>query len=185
MKPVRIQTNLVLRGKTYYFRKRIPVDLQDYYKLPANEINQSLHTKDAKEGARLALQRAAALEDEFAKVRKNQQPKQQTELTESLSKALAASMLSSTLEADDELRLDGIDPSLFTQLTRELKVDLQAARKAYATGDPSAVAMHLEEWLSHHNVVVDKESLLFRKLCREFLTARVKALEAMQQRNEG
>ena len=61
------QTRLFNRNSTYYYRAKIPVDLQGHY--GKTEHKFSLKTKDRAKAAALVRQFAARHEEEYARIR--------------------------------------------------------------------------------------------------------------------
>lgn len=182
---MRSQTNLVRREGTYYFRKKIPSDLQQHYGKRSNEIRISLRTTDKAEAAKLALQKAADLDRQFDQVRASLRVGPATPITQAISKAIANAVLHGSLIADEEVRTEGMDQDTFENVTLSLEADIKAARAGYARGDSSSITPQLEDWLRSLNVSADPSSPEGKALARDFLTARLKALDAMQKRNLG
>lgn len=182
---MRSQTNLVRRGSTYYFRKKIPADLQLHYGIPSNEIRTSLRTTDKLAAAKLALQKAAELEQQFEAVRQSLKRGAAVPITSEVSKALARVVMSRSLHADEDVRIRGMDEATFEVHAATLEADIKNARAGYARGDSSSIALQLEDWLRHLNVTADMDSPEGKKVAREFLTAQLQAFEGMQKRNFG
>ena len=68
-----IQTHLITRNGTYYFRRRIPSELLKYYS-PKLEVIFSLKTKDLREAERLSRAESARLDIEFDRLKNNLTP---------------------------------------------------------------------------------------------------------------
>lgn len=66
-----IQTHLITRNGAYYFRRRIPKELLQFY-YPKTEIIFSLRTKKLKTAERLAHVDSVKLDDEFHRVKLNE-----------------------------------------------------------------------------------------------------------------
>ncbi len=181
---VRTQTNLVKRGSVWYFRKKVPQDLQGHYR--RESIRKSLREFPALADARREAARLAAQFDaEFGKVRQSLQPAKAVILTASMVPAIAKALERHILVADEEIRGEGMDEDTFTRWESETATTLAEVSKAYARGDSSPINAALEEWLWGLGIEAPAESAEFKTLRREFLKAHLKALQAKTSRNRG
>ena len=135
---VQLQTNLVVRGKAHYFRKKVPADLRRHY--GRESIRQSLAAcgslKEAKaEAARLADQ----WEADFAHVRRSL-ASPPAPLTVTMVPALAAAFEASIMRADEGARTDGMTEQEFATTTELTAAELRAVKAAYARGDAEPVS---------------------------------------------
>src|SRR4051812_5445106 len=132
------ETGLVQRaGGMYYLRVKVPSDLLQHF-MPKHELWKTLGTKSKPEAKRRAAQQRATLLSEFERLRnplaspphgpasKGRAPDEE-EL-----KTLAARVIASILGADEELRIDGVEPWLKERFDEQQEQDAQAIKRAIA-----------------------------------------------------
>jgi integrase len=181
---VRTQTNLVKRGSVWYFRKKVPQDLRAHY--GQESIRKSLKDYPAQADAkRQAAHLSGHYEAEFQAVRQSSAPRPAVPLTAELVQQLSKALEGHILTADEELRATGLDEATFDQLQAETDAAAAEIRRAYARGDSSPIDAALKDWLDSLGIDTDRESDLFKGLRREFLKARLKALDGQLARNRG
>ena len=181
---VQTQTNLVKREGVWTFRKRIPQDLHQHYgkKLFRQSLGQFPALADAK---REALRRAAHYEAEFEATRRQLLPAPARPLTAAMIPQLASALLGHVLTADEEIRAAGLDDDSFARLEAETQATAIEVRKAYARGDSQPIDAALDDWLQGLGLDVTGSPNEFAALRREFLKARLRALDAKLARNRG
>jgi len=180
---MRMQTNLVRRGSQYYFRRKVPSDLQQHY--PRADIRESLRTTDKAEAIERAKARVSHWDAVFAKHRAALIPTPARPLTQDIADAIAGALVGHILAADDEQRLEGMTDEDFAARSVQLQADLDASRRGYSHGDSSSIDGQLDDWLGHFNVTADHASDAFKKLRRDFLAARLEAQQGMLKRDAG
>lgn len=97
-----IQTHLTSRNGTYYFRRRIPLELLPHY-APKLEITFSLKTKDLKEAERLSRVEAVRLDTEFERFRNNLTATPLDSISRETIKKLTDAWKAQVLEEDEEI----------------------------------------------------------------------------------
>ena len=103
-----IQTHLTSRNGTYYFRRRIPLELLPHY-APKLEITFSLKTKDRKEAERLSRVEAVRLDTEFERFKNNLTATPIDSISRETIKKLTDAWKAQVLEEDEEVRI-GLHP---------------------------------------------------------------------------
>jgi hypothetical protein len=174
---VRQQTNLVKRGSVFYFRKKVPQDLRDYY--GCESIRKSLRgftsLADAKrEAGRLA----EYYEAEFEQIRRGRTACT-VQLTSELVPALVASFEVASLTADDAIRDRGMDEQLFKGMRADAADQLAATRSAFARGDVSTVRELMLGWLAVSGIEPGQDVEVQRQLARGLLDARLRVLRGI------
>lgn len=181
---MRTQTNLVKRGSVWYFRKKVPQDLRDHY--GSESIRKSLRAFPAQTDAkREAANLSGRYEAEFETIRKSRAPRSAVPLTADMVQQLSKALEGHILTADEEVRSTGLDEAAFDALEAETEAAATEIRKAYARGDSAPIDAALRDWLDSLGVEADRASALFKGLRREFLKARLKALDGQLARNRG
>ncbi|WP_167939802.1 DUF6538 domain-containing protein [Desulfobaculum xiamenense] len=92
-------------SNSYYFRAKVPVDLQEHYR--KQEITYSLRTSDHKKALELVRGAAVKLDQEFAEIRRQRDAKPIQTLSKMEMDRLVLMLEHSVLSADDELRMAG------------------------------------------------------------------------------
>ena len=99
-----IQTHLITRNGTYYFRRRIPTELRTHYS-PRLEIIFSLKTKDLREAERLSRAESVRLDIEFDRLKNNLTPILLVSLSKDDIKNLTNAWKAHILEENEEVRI--------------------------------------------------------------------------------
>ncbi len=181
---MRTQTNLNKRNGVWYFRKKVDADIRADY--PTQSIRKSLgRDLSAADAKREAARLAAHYDAEFDAFRQARQPAPKRPLKPALIPQLAQALHGHILTADEEMRTHGMDGDAFERWEQETEATAAEMRKAYARGDSSPIDAALSDWLGALGIEVERQSADFLTLRREFLKARLKALEAKQARNRG
>src|SRR4051812_4436367 len=98
--------HVVLRGTTYYYNRRIPLDVLDQYR-PQSKFYESLATSELREANRKAALRTTELDAEFERKRALRQPPRDI-LSASDIKAIVDHWASEQLADDDWKRTLGM-----------------------------------------------------------------------------
>lgn len=178
---MRAQTNLVKRGNVHYFRKKVPQDLRAHY--GQESIRKSLgHCATLAEAKREAARLAAHYEVEFAQHRaiQQRQPLEAGRVPE-----LVRAFEAVTLAADDEARGKGFSAEAFADYSAAIEAQLSEAKAAYARGATGAVGESVADLLHLAGLVPGNDLEAIHRLHRGALEARVRALKAIRERNEG
>ena len=182
---MKTQTNLVRRGNVYQFRKKVPEDLRESFG-GRESIRESLRAFPGQVAAKQeAARRAAAYEQEFARIRESRLPRSAVPLTLELVPRLAQALEAHALAADEEIRLEGMSEEVFAHFERESATRAAELARAYARGDTAPVRHQLQDWLYLLGVEADPLSPEFRTLAREFLKASLRAAQGRTTRDRG
>lgn len=120
-------TGLKQRGSRWYVLVIVPPDLRGAFDWPRR--NFALHTSDPHEAVRRALAKRHELETAFQAKRREMNPEVLAEVTPEMAAALAASVRTFVLAADDELRANLPLLAEMVHIRREL--DRRAANSLY------------------------------------------------------
>ncbi len=168
-------------NKIYYFRIRIPKDLQNH--LGRAIFKVSLKTDDYRSAKTLCKVLAGKLHAIFTSIRSR-------EVTEESMQDIVREYLTTSLNALDTLRLDIPKPQDNTLDILEIS---QTSRKLSATmaqiylenRDYLAKAHHLDNILQEKAITLDKESREYKMLCRSLLMADVEIDRIEEEREKG
>jgi integrase len=113
--------HLLVRGTTYHYRRKVPVDLLAHY-APAREITFSLRTKDRREAVQKARREAVRLDEEFARVRAMARAEVRSVIAEAEVDRVVQTYLHEVLGADEAKRFQGSgDDGLHEALRSEVE----------------------------------------------------------------
>ncbi|RQW70101.1 site-specific integrase [Halomonas sp. YLB-10] len=202
MKTVKVtgHPRLYRRGARYYHRAAIPQDIQASY--PKAEETFSLKTSDYQEALRRVREAAAEVDRKFDHHRRwvAAQAQPLDALTNEQIEHLAALYHASLLEADEEIRTEGIfeeepgEPGTdwerwdFDEYAEELEDSIGHTRHLYARGRMDTFFMdEAEDILSWNGVelALSPDSPSWRPLARALQAAYIRAGKDQQSRNEG
>lgn len=163
---------------------KVPRDLWEPY--GKQSIRKSLGKDTPAAAAKSETIRLTALYDaEFEAVRERLRPAKATPLTAGMIPAIAKVLEGHILTADEEIRSEGMDDDAFSRLEAETGDTLAEVSRAYARGDSAPIDAALKDWLHGLGIETIPDSAEFKALRREFLKARLKALQAQGGRNRG
>ena len=206
-------TRLTRRGRMYWFRAKVPVDLLDHY-APKKEITFSLKTSAPKEALEKVRIESVKVDQEFRNARRQRDAEPQSSLTDAEIERLSTIYLHQLLEEDEEVRIFGrSDEAVFENVREEIAANnalagqvvtvgstedrdfrkseealehVQPALKhALARGDASLVEFEVDDLLDWNGIKLDKASPEYRKLAFAILRTTVKANEMINQRQQG
>lgn len=162
------QTNLLKRGSTYYFRAKVPVDLQPYL---GKEAKHSLKTKDRTIAVKRVRQAAAEFDRRCEAVRqdirKRERPGEAETITDELIQHVCDLWRHMSLAGDEENRIDGYLSDPDHQAERE-QTDV-ALKHTLATTDLDAIEPGLHQFLWLNGIRINPQSEGYRKLLYRFL----------------
>jgi integrase len=188
--------HMTRRGNVYYLRRRVPVDLLQHY-APKVQFVASLGTSDGREALRKVRLETAKLEEQFHRVRQYKDAPVRDELPDAEVKRLSALYIHRLLDADDEMRRDGlwfrdglgthegINERDFIEMGQTLAELLPVMRNAVARGDIFPIQAEMEVLLEDEGVKLTPDSDAYRKLGLAILRADVQAKEIQRQRQAG
>ena len=176
------QTYLTRRGAVYWFRRRVPGELVPI--LGKSFWFDSLGTKDHREAARRARERAAETDREIQAATKRLNGQAAAPLTRAEAAALAQNELARWLAEDTDTRLAwGVDAYRNAEVVIE---DFERdAREALALGDWQSVARQAHEVLCRSGRWYPEGDPSVRLMAGELLGAQVQWLDALKARQEG
>ncbi len=176
-------TRLVRRRSVYYFRCKVPVDLQEHY--GKKEICRSLLTKDHREALQKVRLESLKQDQEFAEARRKLSSETLDSLSQTELDRLAAIKLHQILKDDEQVRMSS--PTEADLEMMELAIDeiedqtREALAAGYLGGMEQDVALLLEE----QGIKLRKDSEAYRKLSYVLLKTWKRATELMQLRERG
>lgn len=179
-----IQTHLITRNGTYYFRRRIPLELLPHYS-PKLEIVFSLKTKDLREAERLARAESARLDVEFDKFKNNVTPLPLDNISKEDIKNLTDAWKAHILEEDEEVRIQGLSDRDFRKINESLEIVDIGGKTAFARGDTSLIKFEMIDFCESHGFQLVEESEYYNKLAYAFLKASVEANSQLMLRHQG
>jgi integrase len=184
------QTRLQRRGGIYYFRAKIPVDLQPAY-ANRKEIKFSLKTNDRREAARLCNLHAVEVDEEFRQKRQfidgatNGQPLRRISRLDSKTiQQLANALLRESLETDEFLRLEGLYDTVHGEGVEQTTLD--GLRQAVSSGNVEFMRNTTDAFLRLMGVKLDiRNEYDYKRVLYAFLQAMLRKEEVIAQRNRG
>ncbi len=178
------QTHLVNRDGTYYFRRRIPLDLRSHYS-PQKELFFSLNTKDYAEACRLSRAESVKSDNEFQRVKESLSTPPLETITEQDIKSLSDAWLTHILEEDEEVRIQGLTPREYRRIDEAHSIVDAGGRKALAMGDISLIEFEMVDFCESHGFMLIKESESYQRLAYSFLKTSVDANNKLMLRHQG
>lgn len=145
------QTHLLrLPSGVYYFRRKVPLELQAHYR--KEEIRYSLRTKAPKEAALKARAESLKWDAEFATITSAQQAGTVEELSQADIDRLASAWLAHLLEEDEEARIEGMSDKTFEGRQADVEVLQAYTREALAKGNLDFIAGEVGDFLESHGI---------------------------------
>ena len=179
-----IQTHLINRNGTYYFRRRIPLELLQHYS-PKLEIIFSLKTKDLKEAERLSRIESVRLDSEFERLRGNLSATPIDSISREDIKKLTDAWKAHILEEDEEVRILGLSDRDYRKIDESLDIVEAGGKVAFAKGDISLIEFEMVDFCESHGFKLAKDSDAYNQLAYAFLRASVDANNQLILRHQG
>lgn len=179
-----IQTHLINRNGTYYFRRRIPLELLQQYS-PKLEINFSLKTKDLKEAERLSRIESVRIDNEFERFRGNLSATPIDSISKEDIKKLTDAWKAHILEEDEEVRILGLSDRNYRKIGESLDIVEAGGKVAFAKGDTSIIEFEMEDFCESNGFNIVKGSDAYNQLAYAFLRASVDANNQLILRHQG
>jgi len=185
------QTRLAKRGSTYYFRAKIPADLIAHY--GKKEIKVSLKTTDKREAVRLCNLKSVEWDEELERTRWQRAmamgkhaPQKLTHFDEDTIAKIANFWVNQALEADVELRLEGLDEFELEEMATTLSKNGGLLSDALSKGDIKLIEPVMHDVLHLLGIEAeDRDEASYRRLAYRFMEAAAKANDLLQRRNRG
>jgi len=188
-KDVKDQTNLVLRDGVYYFRARVPKDLQEHY--GKKEHFYSLRTKDKGKAAEKARLERVKFDQAYAHLKAVRDAARVQELPPVELERLASFYYAKLLADDEDIRARGL---LMLPVPGHDVFDLYGKASAgfakrdgerYARGDVTLPDADMDAFLEQHGIKLDPASEVYRKAAYAFTRERRRAGDAIAARHRG
>lgn len=179
-----IQTHLISRNGTYYFRRRIPLELLQHYS-PKLEIIFSLKTKDLKEAERLSRIESVRLDSEFERLRGNISATPIDSISREDIKKLTDAWKAHVLEEDEEVRILGLSDRDYRKIGESLSIVEAGGKVAFAKGDISLIEFEMVDFCESHGFNIAQDSDAFNQLAYAFLRASVDVNNQLILRHQG
>lgn len=171
-------------SRNYYFRAKVPVDLQPIY--GKKEIYFSLKTTNPKEALERVRLESVKLDQEFAEKRRQRDAQPVQSLSKAEMERLVLLIEHSVLNADDEMRMTGDFAGLgYERALAEVQQQVAEAQKAFARGNLGSVKDVVEDWLWANKVELDEDSEEFKALSFAVLKAQTRLAGQLMARMEG
>lgn len=170
-------------SRNYYFRAKVPVDLQDIY--GKREIYFSLKTSDRQEALQRVHMESVKLDQEFAEKRRQRDSEAVDKLSEIEVERITAIWRHDALQADEESRINGLSPTEFQSWNAAITFAYTDARESLATGKINRISVELDDLLEEIGMKVAKGSEAYKQLAYALLRTKVETLEALKARHEG
>ncbi len=186
---MRDTNHLTRRGAVYYYRARIPQDLEPVY--GKKMLSFSLGTSNKAQAKSLALDHSVRFDKEFSKHRGIQRPTVRAKAmaiawTEDAISHFCNSYLFHELRQDDKARAEGL-----SDISLALDVDIygdsvESLRKAYAYGQVSDIALDgLRSELSRQGFIAPMDFEQNAALVRRFQETQIQAYNSIARRRKG
>lgn len=184
METVSKHTRLIRRGSVYYFRCKVPVDLQDHYS-PKKEIIYSLKTKDHREALQRVKVESLKQDQEFSRIRSLLAATPKTELSSTEIARLVAIYEHDVLSLDENGRVFGLSQDNLDTLNAGCEEFFYQTKDALATGDTSSIEHVTSRILKSQGIELAKDSPSRKQLSYELLKSAHRVTESIQTRNLG
>jgi integrase len=177
--------HLEIRGSTYYFRMRVPLDLLEHY--DKEEFKSSLGTKDYAEAKRKAAIKTAHHFNEFENIRKHALSKPLTQLSPEEIQRIADEFARDVLAGDEAERKSG---SVSRGHQCGIEVLEEHARPVLAGDERQVdsrrwVARMVHNFVESLNVKIAPNSDAETELIYALSAASVRAVDAIRERDKG
>lgn len=176
-------TRLVRRGSVYYFRCKVPVDLQEHY--GKKEICRSLLTKDHREALQKVRLESLKQDQEFAEARRKLSPETLDSLSQTELDRLAAIKLHQILKDDEQERMRGLTEADLEMREHGLDEIESQTRDALATGYLGGMTQDVALLLEEQGIKLHKDSEAYRKLSYALLKSWGRAIDLIKLRDRG
>lgn len=181
---VKDQTGLVTRNGIYYFRARIPEELQNHF--GSTEKWKSLRTRDKRE----ARSRAAVMRLDFLQqlehARKLQNPEQCPTLSDDELSRLTALYHADQLAGDDEIRAKGrLAGDMFGLYGAALEKFAKDDARRVAQGVSAAADALMDAFLLRYGIRLTAGTEEYRKAAYAFAKEDKKVADALRLRQQG
>lgn len=181
------QNCLFLRNKTYYFRRKIPLDLLDLY-APQKEVKKSLGTSDHKIATEKVRALLASTDHEFNLKRQLRDAVPTVSITHGEAENLARAWYSIALSEDNTYRkATSWEDRIGNRLALgDITEDYDATLKAMNSNGLQAPRLDwMESFLGDHGIKVLYGTDVYNTLALSFLQAWIDAYEAVIKRDAG
>lgn len=183
MEDVSKHPRLTVRGNRYWFRAKIPADLQGHFK--ERERTFSLGTSDYREAVEKVRVESVKFDQEMLEARRKAAAEPVNTISDTEIQRLAAIYLSEVLEEDEEVRREGLDDRGYQKIGEALDLVDLGGRHALARGNGDHLAFEVDDLLERNGVKLDRDSEAYRKLTYAVSKASVRATEMMLKRHGG
>lgn len=191
-KDVKDQTNLVRRDAVYYFRARVPKDLQGHYGKAAHYY--SLHTKNKAGAAELARLHRLKFDQEYAHLRALRNAALVHELSPAELERLASLYYAKMLADDEDIRARGLlmlpvpgytGDEVFNLYGKASEGFARRDGERLARGDLKLPDADMDAFMDLHGIKLDPASEVYRKAAYAFTRERRRAGDAIAARHRG
>ncbi len=170
-------------SKFYYFRRRIPNDLQEAY--GKKWIQFSLKTSDIKEAVSKVHIETLRYDHEFAEKRRQLNSELVSVLAETEVERIVAHWLYNVLHEDEQIRLSNIQGTQFDLMNELLFEEDAKLRDALTNGRLQVVESELNELIADTGIRIAHNSHAYNQLAVALLKTMIKTIGLIRQRQQG
>lgn len=183
MENMALPKGLLIRSNGYYFQARIPKKYHSHY--PSPTIYNKLPVDNRQGAIKLVHEKWAELHQEFARIDSTGTKLKHIPIGH-VADHLIATAIHSRLNADEEIRADGVDDFMYEQLVSWNDEADESERLAISRGKltPHAIAI-ASDWLIGSDYDVDLESESFKHFAIKFMKAQSQATKSIKLRDSG
>jgi integrase len=184
---MRDKTRMFCRNGTYYFRAKIPEDVQKHYRPGQKEIKFSLKTKDRNLARRLVDEHSLRVENDHEAFRQLAKPTRTIELTPDFLESFPKLWMHEFFRFDDHLRFNGLSREEFELHGKGITGIEARTADDLARGDVALTEKTLRYFLRNRNltIVPEADPKAYRTLLLKLLKVQRLAFKAQQERQRG
>ena len=179
------QSRLLNRNNTYYYRAKIPADLQSHF--GKKERKFSLRTKDRAKAAALVRKFSVEEDEEFSRLRalKNKEFQTVTTIDNAFIQEICKRYHHAVLHGDENLRKDKETRDILEVHMGNRTGLMSDLRTALAYGDADKIKPALSVFLLLNKIILDCSEADYEDLSYEFLKALTQTHEKQLDRDNG
>lgn len=187
MSDMPLQTHLLRRGSTYYFRAKVPVDLQPYW--GKREEKYSLKTKDPALARRLVRQAAVDFDEKCERLRADLRRRNGEgpiqPITDPLIQAICSLWRQQVLAGDERARAEGMSPEEDDDQRAARQRTSEALKQTLGRSRLDQIEGVLDKFLYLNHLAIRKDPEPYRRLLYRFLQTVTETANQQSQRDAG
>jgi integrase len=178
------QVHIQKRGSTYYYRRRIPLDLLAHY-YPKKELIFSLGTPDYREAERLARAESVKYDTEFERIRFTLNTPQLDSISPEDINKLSQAWKAHLLEEDEEARIEGLSDGEYNSLDESYDIVEAAGKDAFARGQYEQIEFEMTDFCESNGYRISRDTEGYLRLANAFLRTSLEVTTLLKQRHKG